>query len=306
MHRTNDSSTLLLASDNNVIADLKSLGFTEYEAKIYLEALMAAGVPKTAYEISKASGVPRSNTYSALEALARKGAVLPVTENPTCYVAANPRDLLDSLASQTATTCRRAAANLEQLAPKVENQYVWILRGEENTAAEIDKLLGSATKSIWIKASDIVLRKHAAALKKAARKNGMRVMIVLFGKDQSEFEFNENCQVYIHENDGTRMGKADNLFTIVVDFDEMITVNASEQYVGARTRSPAIVTMASSLIRHDYYMAKIFQKFGDQITAEFGRYLAKLRLEAYTPEQIESFYENTGFSAAAEGLRTRV
>ena len=305
MHRTNDSSIPLLASDNNVIADLKSLGFTEYEAKIYLEALMAAGVPKTAYEISKASGVPRSNTYSALEALARKGAVLPVTENPTCYVAANPRDLLDSLASQTATTCKRAAANLEKLSPKVENQYVWILHGEENTAGEIDKLLRSATKSIWIKASDIVLRKHSAALKKAARRKGMRVMIVLFGKDKSEFEFNENCRVYIHENDGTRMGKADNLFTIVVDFDEMITVNASELYVGARTRSPAIVTMASSLIRHDYYMAEIFQKFGDQITAEFGRYLAKLRLDAYTPEQIESFYENTGFSAPSEGPRTR-
>ena len=294
MHRSQDSSSPLLASDNNMIADLKSLGFTEYEAKIYLETLMAAGVPKTAYEISKASGVPRSNTYSALEALARKGAVLPVTENPTCYVAANPRSMLESLATQTATTCNRAAANLERLAPKVENQYVWILRGEESTSAEIDKLLASATTSIWIKASDSVLRNHAAALKKAARKKGMRVMIVLFGKDKSEFEYSPNCRVYIHENDGTRMGKADNLFTIVIDFNEMITVNASDQYVGARTRSPAIVTMASSLIRHDYYMAEIFLKFGDQITEEFGRYLAKLRLDAYTPEQAASFYENTG------------
>ena len=284
-----------------MIADLKSLGFTEYEAKIYLETLMAAGVPKTAYEISKASGVPRSNTYSALEALARKGAVLPVTENPTCYVAANPRSMLDSLATQTATTCNRAATNLERLAPKVENQYVWILRGEESTSAEIDKLLASATTSIWIKASDSVLRNHAAALKKAARKKGMRVMIVLFGKDKSEFEYSPNCRVYIHENDGTRMGKADNLFTIVIDFNEMITVNASDQYVGARTRSPAIVTMATSLIRHDYYMAEIFQKFGDQITEEFGRYLARLRLDAYTPEQAASFYENTGMERPAKG-----
>ena len=82
----------------------------------------------------------------------------------------------------------------------------------------------------------------------------------------------------------------------------MITVNGGDHYVvGARTRSPAIVTMALSLIRHDYYMAEIFQKFGDQIETEFGRYLAKLRLEAYTPEQVESFYENTGLEPPARG-----
>jgi len=283
-------------TDSRIIDDLKSLGFTEYEAKIYLETLQAAGVPKTAYELSKLSGVPRSNTYSALEILARKGAVLPVTESPVCYVAANPRDMLDSLAAQTAITCGRVATQLENLAPRVENQYVWILRGEESIDAEIEKLLASSRKSIWIKASDTVLRKHAETLKKAARKSGMRVMIVLFGKDPSEFEFSKNCRVYIHENDGTRMGKADNLFTIVVDFHEMITVNAGSQFIGARTRSQTIVTMALSLIRHDYYMAEIFQKFGDQIDAEFGRYLARLRLQAYTPDQIESFYENTGLT----------
>jgi len=285
-----------------MIDDLKTLGFTEYEAKIYLETLAAAGVPKTAYEISKMSGVPRSNTYSALEVLARKGAVLPVTENPTCYVAANPRDMLESLAAQTSATCNRIATSLESMAPRVENQYVWILRDEESIDVEIEKLLGSARRSIWIKASDSVLRRHSAALKKAARKKGMKVMVVLFGQDKSEFEYNENCRIYIHENDGTRMGKADNLFTIVVDFSEMITVNGGDHYVvGARTRSPAIVTMALSLIRHDYYMAEIFQKFGDQIETEFGRYLAKLRLEAYTPEQVESFYENTGLEPPARG-----
>lgn len=281
----------------NIIDSLKSLGFTEYEARIYLETLLAAGVPKTAYEISKMSGVPRSNTYSALEALTKKGGVLPVTESPTCYVAANPHDMLDSLAAQTAMTCDRVASSLERLAPRVENQYVWILRGQESIDAEVERLLLSARQSIWIKASDIVLRRYADALKKAAKKKKMRIMVVLFGKNKSEFEFSKNCEIYIHENDGTRMGKADNLFTIVVDFNEMVAVNAGEEYVGARTRSQTIVTMAASLIRHDFYMSEIFQKFGNQITDEFGHYLTKLRLKAYTSDQVESFYENTGLSS---------
>ena len=284
-----------------MISDLRALGFTEYEAKIYLETLQAAGVPKTAYEIAKMSGVPRSNTYSALDVLTRKGAVLPVTENPTAYVAASPRDVLDKVAVQTTKICERLTANLESLAPKVENQYVWILRGEENVDAEIATLLASCERSIWIKASDQVLRKHAAALKKAVMEKGIKALIVLFGSDKSEFEYNKNCKVYIHENDGTRMGKADNLFTIVVDHKEMITVNVDGDFTGARTQSAPIVTMALSLIRHDYYMAEIFQKFGNEITAEFGQYLAKLRLNAYTPDQVESFYQNTGMKEKAVG-----
>lgn len=38
-----------------MINDLQALGFTVYEAKIYLETLQAAGVPKTAYEIALAA-----------------------------------------------------------------------------------------------------------------------------------------------------------------------------------------------------------------------------------------------------------
>lgn len=281
-----------------MISDLKALGFTEYEARIYIETLQAGGVPKTAYEIAKISGVPRSNTYSALEVLTRKGAVLPVTENPVSYVAANPKDLLDKLAAQTSKICERLATNLDSLAPKAENQYVWILRGEENIDTDIQKLIESCSQSIWIKASDTVLRKHAQTLKKAVLKKGITLLVVLFGSDKTEFEYNENCKIYIHENDGTRMGKADNLFTIVADHKEMITVNAADEFIGARTQSPPIVTMAVSLIRHDYYMAEIFQKFGDQITEEFGRYLFKLRMNSYTPEQVESFHQITGMSGS--------
>src|SRR3546814_17605368 len=75
------------------------LGFTEYEARVYVQLLRHS--PATAYEIAKAASVPRPNTYHALEALAKRGAVLPVSENPIRYVAANPREFLDSISRQT-------------------------------------------------------------------------------------------------------------------------------------------------------------------------------------------------------------
>jgi hypothetical protein len=55
-----------------------------------------------------------------------------------------------------------------------------------------------------------------------------------------------------------------------------------------------IVTMALSLIRHGYYMAEIFARFGDQIDEAFGPYLRDLRLPSFTPEQVASFKKNTG------------
>src|SRR5690625_3115101 len=280
-------------SDELIISDLKKLGFTEYEAKVYMETLATSGEPMTAYQISKLSGVPRSNTYSALEVLAQKGFVLPVTENPTCYIAAHPRNIFSSVAGQITSVCERVTKQLECRAPRASDQYVWILSDEAQVDFEIEKLLISTEDSIWIKASDTVLRRHSKTLEQVANRMGINIVIILFGKDKTEFKFNDNCKVFLHENEGTRMGKADNLFTIVVDYREMITVNTDKNYVGARTQSKTIVTLALSLIRHDYYMAKIFEKFGQDIIAEFGPHLAKLRLSAYTPDQAESFYEKT-------------
>lgn len=56
---------------DDLLLDLKQLGFTEYEARVYFQLLLQS--PATAYEVAKASGVPRPNTYNALEALSQRG-----------------------------------------------------------------------------------------------------------------------------------------------------------------------------------------------------------------------------------------
>lgn len=48
----------------DVEADLTRIGFTEYEAKVYLALLREN--PATGYQLSKSSGVPRSMVYEAL------------------------------------------------------------------------------------------------------------------------------------------------------------------------------------------------------------------------------------------------
>lgn len=278
-------------TNNELSGELRRLGFTEYEARVYIQLLRQS--PATAYEISKSTGVPRPNTYQALEALAQRAAVLPVSENPVRYVAARPSELFDTIARQTQALCNDLATRLSAIAPSDDDQYVWTLRGELAVHDKIHNLISESRDVIWVKAADDVLRRHKGALKAAAER-GVETLIVLFGFDADEFRFTDKCRVYIHEGSGVRMGSADNLFTVAVDHAEMLTAAMDGEVVAAHSRNRPIVNLAQSLIRHDYYMAEIFAHFGPQIDAEFGPHLKALRMACFSPEQIISFKHRTG------------
>jgi sugar-specific transcriptional regulator TrmB len=278
-------------ANREILSGLRQLGFTDYEARIYVQLLKAS--PATAYEVAKAASVPRANTYAALEALAQRGAVLPVNEEPLRYIAAPPKTLFEGISRQTRTLCSDLSDRLSTVAPEASDNHVWTVFGDAAVQDRIELMIAESHHSIWIKAADEVIRRHKESLRKAA-KRGVALMIVLFGAEPEEFRFTKACRVYVHESDGTRMGTADNLFTISVDHQRMLTANMVGEVMAAYTSCPPIVTMAQSLIRHDLYMAEIFKKFGPQIDKAFGPYLRDIRMSCFTPNQISSFREKTG------------
>lgn len=278
-------------ANKEVLSGLRQLGFTDYEARIYVQLLKAS--PATAYEVAKAAGVPRANTYATLEALAQRGAVLPVNEEPLRYIAASPKTLFEAISGQTRALCEDLSDRLAAMAGDDADYHVWMTHGEIAVQEKIESMIAESRSSIWIKAADDVVRRHKASLKKAAAR-GVSLIIVLFGPDADEFRFNKDCRVYVHESDGTRMGTADNLFTIAVDQQRMLTADMVGDVMAAYTSCPPIVTMAHSLIRHDIYIAEIFRRFGAQIDEAFGPYLRDIRLSCFTPEQASSFMKRTG------------
>ena len=281
----------------DILTDLKRLGFTDYEGRVYVQLLRQS--PATAYEVSKSSGVPRPNTYNALETLAQRGAVLAVSEAPTRFVAAPAEKLLESIARQTSKLCSSVAARLEALAMPVDDQHVWTLSGNEAVHDKVDALIHSSAEMLMIKAADDILHQHIPALRMAGER-GVEMLIVLFGFNTDEFKFGDRCRVYAHEANGVRMGSTDNLFTIAADHIEMVTATVAEEAVAAvHTRNQPIVNMAESLIRHDYYMAEIFTRFGPEIDAVFGPHLRDLRLACFTEEQAESFTRRTGLASTS-------
>jgi HTH-type transcriptional regulator, sugar sensing transcriptional regulator len=274
-------------------SEMQKLGFTDYEAKIYIQLLRMH--PVTAYELSKVTGVPRANAYHALESLTRKEAVQPVSEDPVRFVPVPPQVLLEGIASSTQRRCDRLTSQLNSLSKSEETQYVWTISGEPAVDERIKQMVLSAKKSIWIKAQDQVLRRHEEVLRSMAH-SGVEIFIILFGEDAEEFRYSDNVKIYLHEGNGKTIGTADNLFTITVDHEQLLTANVQGKVFASYTRNQPIVTTAESLIRHDYYMAEIMLRYGDEIHETFGPHLKSLRESRFTPEQLERFHQQLGLS----------
>lgn len=276
-------------SDESLVQDLREVGFTEYEARVYIQLLRQS--PATAYEIAKACGVPRPNTYNALDSLSKRGSVLPVSENPLRYVAAPPDRHLRAIGRRTMAVCDNLVEELARLGTPDDDPYVWNVHGETAIHRKIGEMIDQSRHSIRAKASTEMLRGHVDALRAASRR-GVELLIVLFGSDPEEFRFGPNCRIYLHENTGVRMGTADNLFTLTIDHRQAVTAT-TDNLTAFYTRNHAVVQMANTLIRHDYYMAEIHTRFGAEIDAAFGPHLRELRLASFTEEQIASFLEMT-------------
>lgn len=287
--------------NDELAGELQRLGFSEYEARTYLALLRSS--PATAYEVSKAAGLPRSNTYGALESCTKKGAVQPFSESPVRYVPIDPRVLLARIADDTSVHCRQLASLLTHVKADESRDFVWSIEGEKKVSAKIAAMIEEARIHVWIKAHETLLNAHFAELRDAAAR-GVHIMIILFGEDAERFRFGKNVHVYLHEANGVRVGNADNLFTITTDFKTALTANMRGDVHAAYTRNESIVTMAESLIRHDMYLAEIFRRFGAQIDAAFGPFLASLRRQYFSPQQLVSLNETLEQVLAQPG-RTR-
>ncbi|MBF6570138.1 MAG: TrmB family transcriptional regulator [Candidatus Binataceae bacterium] len=274
------------ASERDALAtELQALGFSDYEARTYIALLQSS--PATAYEISRAAGLPRANTYGALESCTNKGAVQPFSQGPVRYIPVDPRVLLSRIADDTSVRCKQLAARLSQVKSDDSREFVWTIEGEEKVNAKISEMIREAKVHVWIKAHQTVIDAHYSELRDAAKRS-VNIMIILFGVDDSRFRFGDNVRVYLHEGNGVRIGNADNLFTIATDFRTALTANMHGEVHAAYTRNKPIVTMAESLIRHDMYLAEIFQRFGSQIDEAFGPFLVALRRRYFSPQQLLS------------------
>jgi Cd2+/Zn2+-exporting ATPase len=133
----------------DLLSELKQIGFTEYEAKVYLALL--GSYPATGYQLSKASGVPRSMVYETLRRLHTRGAVLEtVEERATLYRPLPPKVLIDSHEATHKQLISHLRSGLDEIFTSSDDDRVWAISGRSATLTYAGQMIRGAKSSVFL------------------------------------------------------------------------------------------------------------------------------------------------------------
>lgn len=157
----------------DVMELLMRFGLTNQEARVY-RALCAEG-KMTGYEAAKATGISRSNVYTALAGLVEKGASYLSEETVTKYTAVPVKEFCDG----KITALGLARDELIRILPaQVEDRegYLTVV-GEENILARMRTMLSGAQMRMYVSMSAHIMEKVRPELEDALVR-GLKVVLI--------------------------------------------------------------------------------------------------------------------------------
>ena len=129
--------------------DLISFGLTRQEAVIYTTLLSHGEM--TGYEVSKETGISRSNVYAALSNLVDKGAAYLIEGDSTKYLPVNP----DTFTKNVLNELQEKAAYIHEHAPEKQVEtdgYITII-GARNIQNKLLQMIKETRIRVYISAS---------------------------------------------------------------------------------------------------------------------------------------------------------
>ncbi len=148
-------------------------GLTNQEARIY-RTLCAEG-KMTGYEAAKATGISRSNIYTALAGLVEKGAACLSEENVTRYSAVPAKEFCDSRIESLRLSRDELIRTLP--APINESEGYLTVVGEENIIGRMRAMLRGAEMRVYASMSAHITELLRSELEDALRR-GLKVVVI--------------------------------------------------------------------------------------------------------------------------------
>ncbi len=155
------------------IAMLTGFSLTRQEASIYLELLK--GGKMTGYEVSKRTGISRSNVYTALAGLVEKGASDIMEGEPTYYIPVPIKSFCESKL-RTLDGYKNELIKASSKPPAVFSGFATI-RGSKNVADRLKSMISDAEYRIYISAAWAVMQELRDDLFESVKK-GLRVVAI--------------------------------------------------------------------------------------------------------------------------------
>jgi sugar-specific transcriptional regulator TrmB len=252
---------------DDIVQQLKKLGFNEYEAKSYV-SLVKQG-PVSAYQVSKESGIPRARIYEVLGSLVEKGIVLKEEINDSARYSPLPVEIfLQKAQSEWQSTYSVISDSLKRLETSEEkmDNRVMTLKDDKTIINYCKTLIKKAEKRIVLSMWDDMYEVLKEDLALAAEK------VIIQGITLHVEEPIENLESH-RTTSYTETPSTKRWFILSIDSKEMIYgPSIEERSVAFYTDDPVHISLFEDYVWHDVLVNRLVQRSQDDlekwITAE--------------------------------------
>ncbi len=242
---------------------LVAVGFTEYEARVYIALLHE--YPDTGYQISKRAGVPRSMVYEALGRLHARGAVLETQEKrATLYRPLPPDVLLNHHEQRQRQLIDGLRQGLGQVYTERDEDRVWAANGQQAVLAYAVQMIDQVERELFMVLDDIGLAAlHDAIV--AACERGVEVGTLLTGSGElahGQVAYHPPLESELHELTGTLM--------VVADGQETLIAKEGLDVVATITRNHNLVMIARQFVWMELFTQRIYAQLGPDLLVQLS------------------------------------
>lgn len=241
-------------------AKLEAVGFTEYEAKVYLALLQE--YPTTGYQISKKAGVPRSMVYEALGRLNARGAVLEtVEERATLYRPLPPDVLLDHHEAEHGQLISELREGLPRLYASHEEDRVWTVSGRTSVLSYAAQMIREAQDEVYLVLADADLEALFEDVSEA-HDRGLDVSTVLTGDAGLDIG-----RVVRHPPLESELQGLTDMLVVIVDGRETLITSNEVETTATITRNRNLVLIARQFVWMELFTQRIYSRLGPELLA---------------------------------------
>lgn len=213
--------------DHVLVNYLMDFGLTKQEATIYLE-LFKKGM-QTGYEVSKQTGISRSNAYSALASLVEAGAAYTVEESATKYAAVE----VEEFCNNRLRSMQQHRDYLVAHMPREQEQQdgYFTITSDEQIIHKVKNMLNAAKERVYLSMSKENLQRFEDDIEELCLR---KIKVVILTDIVLE---KQGVISYLVENKGTQLG-------VITDSKYVVTGE-----LGLGANSNCLYSRQSNLVR---------------------------------------------------------
>jgi len=220
-------------------------GLSRQEATIYLFLLQNEAM--SGYEVSKQTGISRSNVYSSLASLVEKGASCVIEGNPSKYIAVLPDEFCDNRIRELVKHRDYLKRNITK-ANETQEGYITI-SGIKNITDKIYHMLRDAKERVYVSVSGENLKIMDYALRECSERN---IKVVILCDDNIQPDY--SCEFYFSDEKASQL-------RLIVDSKYVLTgeIKGNNSDNCLYCAQPNFVNVFKDALRNEIKLIKLYK-----------------------------------------------